>query len=67
VQRDVKAALSGGTTAPLEHVRRGVEPLDVEPRGDEVEERVAVTAAELKGGLADPTHEALVRTRIDLR
>jgi hypothetical protein len=61
----MRSAHQARSTAAIEHVRRGVESLDVEPGGDDVEQGISVAAAELEGGLANATHEALVWCRIE--
>jgi hypothetical protein len=59
VDGDVEGRV-GGSRPPAEpgqHVGGGVDPVDVEAAPAQLEERVAVAAAELEGGLAGEVDE----------
>jgi hypothetical protein len=48
VKHNINGPLLRSNTALLEHVRRRVEALDVEPPSNEIEQRIAGTASELQ-------------------
>ena len=64
VEHDLDGSLLRSNAALLEHVRGGVEALDVEAPSYEIEQRIAGTAPELQRWLTAARHKARVRLRV---
>lgn len=64
MQDDLEALFVGDASTSVQHLRGGVDPFDVQSSAAELEEWIAVAAAELQPRLADEVDEAGVEIRV---
>lgn len=64
VQHHAQSPSVGRATAASQQVGGRVEPFDVDTGGDQIEQRVAVSAADFEGRFTRHLHELLVDARI---